>query len=58
MSRRMVCRELMETADSYLQALFYVFESREATLSTSQQDRILTRMASVTERELLQVLSQ
>jgi len=58
MSRRMVCRELMETAGPYLQALFHVFESREATLGTSQQDRILTRMASVTERELLQVLSQ
>jgi hypothetical protein len=57
MSRRKVNRELMETAASYLQALFHVFESREATFSTGQQDRIL-RMASVTERELLQVLSQ
>jgi hypothetical protein len=57
MSRRKVNRELMETAASYLQALFHVFESREATFSTGQQDRIV-RMASVTERELLQVLSQ
>lgn len=57
MSRRMLSRELMETATSYLQALLHVFESREAALSTGQQDRIL-RMASVTERELLQVLSQ
>jgi len=57
MSERRVSRELMETAASYLQALFHVFEIRDATLSTGQQDRIL-RMASVPERELLQVLSQ
>jgi hypothetical protein len=57
MSRRMVSCEFMETGAPYLQALFHVFESWEAALSTGQQDRIL-RMASVTERKLLQVLSQ
>jgi hypothetical protein len=57
MSTRMVNRDLVKLAVSYLQALFHVFESRQASLSTGQEDRILG-IATFAERKLLQVLPQ